>query len=247
MKSDERATGRCLGVLLLFLFLVGAAIPVGAADDLPLTEVLTRFDDVQNSIRTLRADFVETQINAMLKEPLVCEGQFYLTKPDFIRWEYSHPEKMRFVIASDQYVGYFPDQKRAEKRSIKRWSDKIFRFIGLGQASDELAKFYDIRIDNDPEHALENTYLLVLEPRKKRVRKRVEIVRFWLDESTFLPRKVEYLRNNGDSRIIDFTEIQMNPDLAAGIYSVELPDDVQVSKGFSGLPGISQGDYDEAN
>ena len=135
---------------------------------------------------------------------MVAQGSFYLTKPDAIRWEYSQPEEMKFVIAQDQYTGYFPAQKRAEKRNIQRWSERLFRFFGLGQGSTELSRFYDITLG---ESETDDTFLLVLQPRKRRARKRVEQVFFWVDSADYLPRRIEYRGRDGNSRVIDFHEI----------------------------------------
>src|SRR5262245_20857239 len=107
-----------------------------------LHQVLTRFDEVQGQIRTLSAEFVQTTRSPLLKDPIVAKGQFYLTKPASVLWEYSTPEPMRFVVSDGTYTGYFPERKRAEKRDIKRWSEQLFRFFGVGQGSKELGKFY---------------------------------------------------------------------------------------------------------
>jgi outer membrane lipoprotein-sorting protein len=158
-----------------------------------------------------------------------------MTKPTAIRWEYTRPEEMRFVIADDEYTGYFPAQKRAEKRNIQRWREHIFRFFGIGQASTELEKFYDIRLADDAND-VSGTHLLVLEPRRKRVRRRVDEAWFWLDAATWLPRRIEYRGTDGRSRRIEFGDIRINPDLAAGLYRVDIPSGVEVTTGFSGLP-----------
>jgi len=220
-----------LDSLALAASLAVAADGVAPAD---LPRILERFDQVQNSIRTLSAEFHETTTNPLLVEPIRAEGRFYMTKPTAIRWEYSRPEEMRFVIADDQYTGYFPEQRRAERRNIQRWREHIFRFFGVGQASGELGKFYDIRLDavhND----VPGTHLLVLEPKRKRVRKRVDEAWFWLDAATYMPRRVEYRGTDGRSRRIEFREIRINPDLAAGLYRVDIPNGVVVTTGFSGL------------
>ena len=227
----------CLCGLLIGTVLWGG--PASAAD---LNRVLAEFDKVQLSIQTLSAEFTETTTNQLLKEPIVAEGRFYMTKPDAIRWEYSSPEEMRFVISRDEYTGYFPARKKAEKRNIQRWRDQLFRFFGLGQGSVELGKFYDIRLrESSAEQG--GTYLLVLEPKKRRARRRVDEVLFWLDGSTYLPNKIEYRAKNGNRRLIEFREIRINPDLSAGLYTVELPADVVVTTGFGLLnssPGASQ-------
>lgn len=228
---------RAIPVAAVVVALTLVAGPPAAAAD--LQTILDNFDAVQGAVRTLSAQFTETTVNPMLKEPLVAEGRFFMTKPDSIRWEYVRPEEMRFVIYQDQYTGYFPARKKAERRSVRRWSERIFRFIGLGQASTELTKLYDIRLEETVDQ-LEGTHLLVFEPKKRRVKRRVDDVRFWVDEKTYLPARVEYRSANGNVRTIEFHEILLNPDLSASMYTMELPDDVKVTKGFGGLPGLGE-------
>jgi len=220
------------------LALVAAATWFGPASADELQDVLARFDRVQESIHTLAAEFTETTTSELLLDPIRAEGRFYLTKPDSLRWEYTAPEEMKFVIAEDQYTGYFPEQQRAEHRSVQRWSEQIFRFFGVGQGSAELLKFYDISLA--PSGASdEGMILLELEPKKRRVRKRVPEVQFWLDARTFLPQRIEYHNKSGNSRIIEFRDITLNPDLSAILYRVDIPAGVKVTHGFSGLPDFS--------
>jgi outer membrane lipoprotein-sorting protein len=218
-------------------FLVGTmAVSGGSAAD--LDEVLVNFDRVQERIQTLSAEFTERTRSTLLKDEIMARGRVFLTKPDSVRWEYSIPEEMRFVIADDQYTGYYPNRKRAERRDVRRWGEQLFRFLGLGQASDELAKFYNIHL-GETAAGDDDTILLVLDPKKKRVRKRMESVHFWIDAGTYLPVRVRYSSQNGNTRVIEFDSMSVNPDLSASLYVVELPADVEVTKGFSALSGFS--------
>jgi len=219
------------------LIAIVTAVPCSATA-VELDELLANFDRVQEGINTLSAEFTETTHSTLLKDEIVAKGMVFLTKPDSVRWEYSVPEEMRFVIADDQYTGYYPLRKRAEKRDVRRWGEQLFRFLGIGQASDELAKFYHIRIDGEAPQG-DGTVLLVLDPKKKRVRKRMESVHFWIDSRTYLPVRVQYASNNGNTRVIEFDRMSVNPELSASIYEVDLPADVEVTKGFSALSGFS--------
>jgi len=232
--SNFRSVARAALVCVLLAGAVAAASGAPGTDPGDLAGILNRFDEVQESIRTLSAEFTETTANPLLLEPIRSRGRFYMTKPDSIRWEYTEPEAMRFVIAHDLYTGYFPEQKRAERRNIQRWSDQIFRFFGLGQGSKELRRFYEISLA--PANDVPGTHLLLLEPKKRRVRKRVDSVQFWLDAGSFLPTRVEYRSADGQVRTIRFDEIRLNPDLSASLYTVDIPSDVEVTSGFSGLP-----------
>jgi outer membrane lipoprotein-sorting protein len=147
---------------------------------------------------------------------------------------------MSFVIYNDRYTGYYPSRKRAEKKNVQRYSERIFRYFGLGQMSGELSKSYDISLAG-PDIGGANTHVLLLRPRKRRARKQVEEVRFWVDATSYLPVRVEYEGKDGNMRTVEFTEISINPDLAASLYTVEIPSDVTVITGFSGIPNISPG------
>jgi len=223
---------RTLAILLLF---VTATTLVSAVE---LEELLVDFDKVQESIHTLSAEFTETTHTMLLTDEIVAKGKLFLTKPDSVRWEYSAPEEMQFVIADDQYTGYFPLRKQAEKRDVRRWGEQLFRFLGVGQASDELSKFYSIRIGDETLPGVDSV-MLVLDPKKKRVRKRMESVHLWIDAETHLPLRVRYSSRNGDTRTVEFAQMTVNPELAASIYEVELPEDVEVVKGFSALSSFT--------
>lgn len=233
-----RDAARWIGTASVVMACVGLAGGSGAAAD--LEQVLTGFDRAQTAVQTLSARFVQTSTNPMLKDPIRAEGRFYMTKPDAIRWEYSTPEEMSFVIANDRYTGYFPARKRVERKNVQRYSERIFRYFGLGQMSDELRKSYDISLA-EPSPGADQAYVLVLQPKKRRARKQVDEVRFWIDAKSYLPVKVEYSGTDGNSRVVEFSEISVNPHLSASLYTVEVPADVTVITGFSGIPNISPG------
>jgi outer membrane lipoprotein-sorting protein len=236
-------TFRRLGGMVVALSLV-AAVPAAAKDAKPaatppaggeaLDQVLSRFDQVQGQVKTLSAEFVQTTRNSLLKAPIVAKGKFFLTKPDFVLWEYTSPEPMSFVVANGEYTGYFPERKRAEKRDIKRWSEQLFRFFGLGQGSSELAKFYEIAL-GDPGSDMRGSYLLLLTPKKRRIKKNVEEVKLWVEAGSLLPLRIDYVGKDGNGREIRFVNTRLNPDLAANLYHVDIPKDVPVSTGFSGF------------
>jgi outer membrane lipoprotein-sorting protein len=204
-----------------------------------LADVLARFDRVQDQVRTLSAEFVQTTQSPLLKDAIVAKGQFFLTKPDSVLWEYTSPEPMRFAVANGEYTGYFPERKKAERRDIKRWSEQLFRFFGLGQGSKELGKFYEIAL-GETGSSDKGSYLLVLSPKKRRVKKSVEAVKLWVDVASLLPRRIEYYGKDGARREIRFANTRLNPDLAAGLYNVKIPADVPISNGFSGLDATSR-------
>lgn len=239
---------RWVKVVCVFLLIGLVATPV-VADRNPskrskeidpdLQRLLSRFDEVQTSVRSLSTDFTMVTTNPMLQEPVASTGQLFLTKPDSVRWEFTSPEEMAFVIANGEYIGYYPTRKKAERRDFHRWSEQVFRYFGLGQGSAELSRIYHISLDRSIA-APDGVQVLRLEPRKRRARKRVQEVLLWVDLGTYLPVRVEYGTKNGGTREIDFRNMQINPDLAASFYEVHLPPDVTVVHGADGLGATLQ-------
>lgn len=225
-----------LGSALVLFGWPASSVRASAAPDADLERVLAAFDEVQRSIHTLTAELTETTHSPLLAQPIEARGRFYMTKPDRVRWEYSEPEEMRFVIAEDRYTGYFPAQKRAEMRDIHRWRERLFRMLGLGQASAELEQAYDISLRGGS--GSDGPWVLELEPKKKRFRKRMESVLLWIDRQSYLPVRVEYASKNGTTRTIRFHDVRVNPDLSASLYTMELPADVKITQGFSALSGL---------
>jgi outer membrane lipoprotein-sorting protein len=165
---------------------------------------------------------------------VVSRGELYFNRPNQVRWEYLEPDRKVFVVTEDRYVAYYPALKRAEEVPIKKFVGKrLFRFIGLGQSIDDLGKQYDIRLE--PKSDLEGTHLLVLTPRKKRMRERLAEMKIWVDAATFLPRRLQYRDTDGDSTTLEFHDVRANAEVAASQFRLVLPKDVVVSDTFNGF------------
>ena len=223
-------------VVATYLLAAAPAAPATVSPvDPHLQEVLTRFDRAQESIRSLSAEFTWTTQSPLLKLPTVSNGKLRLTKPDSMRCDIVAPEPMAFVIAHGEYTGYFPKQKRAERRDSQRWSDRFFRVFGIGQNSSELGQFYDIALGTDPNAA--GADVLVLTPKRKRARKLFEHMYLHIDRTTGLPLRVVTESEGGGRRDIAFRGVKVNVDIPTNVYTLNLPADVVVQEGMTGLGG----------
>ncbi len=202
--------------------------------DSMLARILQAFDQKQKETGTMVAQFTERKDLKLLAKPVVSRGQFFYNHPNQVRWEYLDPDRKVFVITESLYVAYYPALKRAEEVPIKKFIGKrLFRFIGLGQSIDDLGKYYEFRLA--PKSDIKDTHLLLLTPRKKRIRDRVAEMKIWVDAATFLPRQLQYLEADGDSTLLTFHDIRVNVDVASTRFQVDLPKDVIVSETFNGF------------
>ena len=235
---------------IVFLFLVVTFVVVAAGlagDDVDvniptlapqemLETVLRQFDKSQESTNTLIAAFTEIKELHMLREPVRSHGYFYYSKPNRVKWEYQVPDSKIYLLTEDRYVAYYPEEKRAEKVNIQRYSAKLFRAFGIGQTTKELKKYYTIQLAEFSDR--ENTYLLNLNPKKRRIQKRIETLKIWLDDETFLPVRMAYLEPDGDTTLLSFDRVVVNPEILDSRYQISLPSDVTVTNSFSGISGI---------
>ena len=208
--------------------------PADRPADPTLARILEAFDRKQRDTVTMVASFTERKDLKLLAKPVTSRGQFFYNRPNQVRWEYLEPDRKVFVITEDMYIAYYPALKRAEEVPIKKFVGKrLFRFIGLGQSIDDLGKYYEIRLA--PQSDIKDTHLLLLIPRKKRVRDRVAEMKIWVDTSTFLPRQLQYVESDGDSTLLTFHDVRTNVEVAAARFRLELPKDVVVSESFNGF------------
>lgn len=236
-------------VIVLTASLPGAALHVQAAPTgdpttnghpgqfdptLTLEEVLARFDDRQKATNTLVASFTEHKELKLLENPVVSQGEFVYTRPNQVRWEYFEPDRKVFIITEDKYTAYYPALKRAEEVPIKRFIGKrLFRFLGVGQSIEDLGKYYDFALADESD--VPETYLLLLKPRKKKLRDRVAEMKIWVDGESFLPIRLQYVEADGDTTLLAFTGMQLNIEVSASRFQLDLPQDVIVSQTFNGF------------
>jgi len=236
---------RSFSRVLLIAAILGAVSlwPAAGAEDPAssspqLEDLLARFNQTQQSTRSLTANFTEKKNLSLLAKPVVSSGTFLYSRPTRIKWEYSGPEPRVFLITEDHFVAYYPTRKKAEEVSLgKLTGRRIFRVFGIGQTAEDLRKFFEISLGDPGEEP--GTFLMVLTPKRRRVKDRLQLVRFWVDAKTYLPRQLEYVETDGDSTTLTFSNVRVNPEITEARFNVDIPKDVQVTNTFSGLAGAS--------
>ena len=202
-----------------------------------LAKILAKFDETQTLTRTLTATFTERKDLGLLKDPVVAKGRFFYTKPNDVLWQYTDPDPRYFLINKDELLSYFPRKRKAERVSISMYHDRLLKVLAIGQPSETLRKYYNIHLE-ETGNTLDGTWLLVLEPRTRIVKKRISELRLWVSQDRSLPIQMQWREPDGDSTTITFEDVRFNPDIQASVYKLDIPKDVEIHKGFSGFaPG----------
>ena len=217
---------------LVALFLLVCA-PLLAQEPLPpdlhgvdkLAALIQRVSQVQVSIASLNADFVQTRTSHLLAAPSVSRGQFHYLAPDSVRWDYSSPREMTVLIARGEAITYRPAEKRAERIEIGRAQRRVFRFMSATEPLDRLMQYFSVTF-RDP---LGNgNYVLELRPEVHTIKKRLRSLRIEIERTMYMPIKVAYTEHDGDTTEYSFSNIKLNPVQPPDLFSLTIPPDVQV-------------------
>ncbi len=203
-----------------------AVMPLSAAP-VTLETVIKKIQETQKRTKTLQADFRQEKELALLSKPEVSTGRFVFSKPSNVLWTYNAPKRVEMVIAGGVMTTYYPDLGKAERIDVKRFEDRIFKYMGASGAIDELARYFDFTFTDT---ASKPVYVLDLTPKNKAVSKRVQRIKLWIDKKTFLTSKVEYVEGDGDITRYEFTNVKINETVPQDRFAVHLPANVKIEQ-----------------
>ncbi len=203
---------------------------VDSEKEAAIAALLARMNQAQETLRTLRAELVETRSLSLLAEDEVLTGTLSFEKPGRVRWEYRTPEKKIYVLADGELTGWLPSEMRVEKLDLGRHESRIRRLVALGQDEASLRREFRIGavlgVGGEVEH-------LVLVPRSRRIRKKVRKVELWIDELTALPKRIVYETGEGDRVDLVLRKLVVNPRLVAETFAIDVPEGCEVVEGTS--------------
>lgn len=219
---------RKLSAIALCAAAVG--LPAFAArkpDPNSLDEVIRRVQEQQKQTTTIEADFRQEKILSLLAKPEISTGRFVFSKPDKVLWVYDAPRRVEMLISNGLLTTYYPDLNKAEQLEVKRYQDRIFKYMGASGAIDDLAIYFDFTFTNRADDPL---YLLDLTPKTKGIAKRVQHIRIWIDKKSYLTTKFEYTEGDGDITRYEFTNVKVNQPVAQSRFVLNLPPNVRVEQ-----------------
>ena len=198
-----------------------------AAANATLETVIKKLQEQQKKTSTLQADFKQEKELALLAKPEVSTGTFLYSKPNHVLWTYDAPKRVQMVIADGVLTTYYPDLRKAEKVDVKRFEDRIFKYMGATGAIDELARYFDFTFADSKSKPV---YVLDLTPKNRAVAKRVQHIKLWIDKQTYLTTKIEYVEGDGDITRYEFTNVKINEPVPPSRFAISLPPSVKVEQ-----------------
>jgi outer membrane lipoprotein-sorting protein len=201
-----------------------SALPLEAET---LAQVIKRVQQQQKSTNTLQADFRQEKELALMAKPEVSTGTFTYSRPANVLWTYETPRRVQMVIADGMLTTYYADLRKAEKIDVKRFEDRIFKYMGATGAIDELARYFDFTFTDSKSKSV---YVLDLTPKNKAVGKRVRRIKIWIDKTTYLTSKIEYVEGDGDVTRYEFTRVRVNEPVPGNRFALSIPSGTKVEQ-----------------
>ena len=203
-------------------------VPAQAASSkATLEQVIRKVQEQQKNTRTLQADFRQEKELALMAKPEVSTGTFIYSSPGSVLWTYAAPKRVQMVIDNGVMTTYYPDLRKAERIDVKRFEDRIFKYMGATGAIDELARYFDFTFSDAKSKPV---YVLDLTPKNKAVSKRVRRIKIWIDKQTYLTSKIEYVEGDGDITRYEFTKLRVNEPVPPSRFALSLPSNVKVEQ-----------------
>jgi outer membrane lipoprotein-sorting protein len=210
--------------LLVVSALFGGAASLNAAP-VTLAQVIKKIQEQQKKTSTLQADFRQEKELALLAKPEVSTGKFVFSRPSNVLWTYEAPKKVQMVIANGALTTYYPELGKAERIDVKKFEDRIFKYMGATGAIDELARYFDFTFTDSKSKPV---YVLDLTPKNKAVAKRVQRIKLSIDKTSYLTSKIEYVEGDGDITRYEFTNLRINEPVPPSRFALSMPSSVRV-------------------
>ncbi|HKR65310.1 MAG TPA: outer membrane lipoprotein carrier protein LolA [Thermoanaerobaculia bacterium] len=204
-----------------------AAAPLRAASPVTLETVVKKIQEQQKHTTTLQAEFRQEKELALLSKPEVSTGTFIYSRPNNVLWTYESPKKVQMVIAGGVLTTYYADLGKAERVDVKRFEDRIFKYMGASGAIDELARYFDFTFTDSKSKPV---YVLDLTPKNRAVSRRVRRIKLWIDKTSYLTTKIEYVEGDGDITRYEFTNVRINEPVPQSKFALQLPSSVKIEQ-----------------
>lgn len=204
--------------------------------------LLERMRERQGELQSLSADFVQRRESEMLLEPEVANGTFQFSAPDRVRWEFVEPDPISLVIDGEAMTTWYRDLEKAERMAIGGQSQRVLRYLGASSSIDELLEYFNVHVFF-PEEAGDGAdgsggrYRLDLDPRYKRLEKRLRAMSVWVDPELFLPVRLRYEDGSGDVTEYRFENFVLNGDVDSDRFQLPIPEEVEIRQVEFGRAG----------
>jgi outer membrane lipoprotein-sorting protein len=211
--------------LLLALLAAPAALSQEPAADSAAKAALQKLAGRFKEARTLSANVVQSRRTELLDKPITSSGKmFYRRDPARLVFQLAEPRKAEIHMDKTSYQVYRPDEKRLEMTEFGSSDLSAKILMVFDPKPDEIGKAFAIRGGESRDGLIE----VRLESSDEKIRKRLQKVQLTIVEADGALRRISYTDGEGDEVSFDLSEVAINPELAAGLFALKVPEGTRV-------------------
>jgi outer membrane lipoprotein carrier protein len=208
-------------LLLLAPALDAQDSPADVAAKAALRKLADRFKEA----RTLSARVTQSRKTELLEKPLISTGMMYYRRdPARMVFRLTEPRKAEIHMDRTSYQVYRPDEKRLERTDFEN-DDVTGKILMVFEPKpDDLGRTFAIRGGESKDGRIE----VKLEPSDEKVRRRLKRVSLTIAEADGALHRLSYFDGEGDEVTLDLSDVAINPDLSADLFTLQVPEGTRV-------------------
>lgn len=227
---------RTISLAVVFALLITAGIyqnTQATAGGQLLTGVLAKMQAAHRNLRSMRADMAQVRHNPQIGSTETDYGSL-IYKPGSkgkskLRIDYSKPDQKSVSVLGENLVFYQPRINQVLKTTIskaaKGKTSSYSALVGLDGSLESLTRDYNVEYVKDELVNGKPTTRLQLTPKASGPFSRIEL---WVSNEFWLPVQYQMFERNGDSTIVKFTGMEINPNIADAAFNVNIPSGTKV-------------------
>jgi len=204
-----------------------------ASGKLTLDHVLSMMDRAAQDFKSLTAAFEHTKYTAVVKDTSTESGEIFVRKDSKMRIDFQSPDPRTILRNGDNLYIYTPKINRVEEYNIgkNRAMADQYLALGFGTRSENLTKNYQVTLNGEEELDGHKVVVLDLVPNSPEVRKQIERIQVWVDQSSWLPVQQKFFETGtGDYFMSRYTKVMKNLKLGDGKFKPDWPKGTKVEK-----------------
>jgi outer membrane lipoprotein-sorting protein len=192
-------------------------------------DVLSKVDEAAAGFRSVSADIRQVYHVAVINDDNVDTGVMRLKRPrprEFkMLIDITAPDAKTVAVGGGTVEVYYPKIKTVQVYDLGKNRGLVDQFLllGFGSSSKELAGAYNIRNGGAEMIAGQRTTRLELTPKTPEVLQHLSKVDLWLSDATGYPVQQKFHLPGGDYRMVTYTNVKINPDLADSALKLQVP------------------------
>ncbi len=218
--SRRVATAQSLGVsgavatTLLATALLSVTTP---AQTDPVADLFARGRQLQASMRSVRASFVDTTVSSLVVDPIVGRGTVIAAvNPLRVVMHYSAPVARTVWLDDQTLVVARPDRPGVEELRIADVQRRVQKYF-TDASLDQLRSSFDLTMAAEPGPPARTRLDMV--PRRRQIKDGLQRLQLWLDPAALLLTSMRMEFPGGDRHTFVFSDVVVNPALPPDAFA----------------------------